>query len=80
MAQDRPPAPPFPRDEVDPKTTIGSAARPAAVCRVLRARAAGERHEGHVAQARGLRGGAEAARAALYKTRGVRAVRRPGVC
>ena len=25
MAQDRPPAPPFPRDEVDPKTTIGSA-------------------------------------------------------
>ena len=25
MAQDRPPAPQFPRDEVDPKTTIGSA-------------------------------------------------------
>ena len=25
MAQDRPPAPPFPRDDVDPKTTIGSA-------------------------------------------------------
>ena len=46
-------------------------ARPAAVRRVLRARAAGERHEGHVAGARGLRGGAEAARAALYKTRGI---------
>ena len=25
MAQDRPPAPQFPRDEVDPKTAIGSA-------------------------------------------------------
>ena len=25
MPRDRPPAPPFPRDDIDPKTTIGSA-------------------------------------------------------